>query len=157
MYTFFWATLCYICPLSCDERAQPWFVLLCYRNALVLLKVKLVPAVTPVQCVILMELKKLVITVEEAIDTKDEIPQAISFPLVKNEDEVWLWYICVCVCVCVWWWWQLILLGHLLAPKRNCEITLICFLLSVTLWVPCTFWNLDCKPEEERPCGSHSL
>ena len=76
-------------------------MLLCYRNALVLLKVKLVPAVTPVQCVILMELKKLVITVEEAIDTKDEIPQAISFPPVKNEDEVWLWYICVCVCVVV--------------------------------------------------------
>jgi len=49
----------------------------------------------------LMELKRLVITVEEAIDTKDEIPQAISFPPVKNEDEVWLWYIYIYVCVCV--------------------------------------------------------
>jgi len=41
------------------------------------------------------------ITVEEAIDTTDEIPQPTSFPPVKNGDEVWLWGVCVCVCVVV--------------------------------------------------------
>jgi hypothetical protein len=38
------------------------------------------------------------INVEEAIDIKDEIPEAISFPPIKTENEVRL---CVCVCVCV--------------------------------------------------------
>ena len=38
------------------------------------------------------------IKVEEASDTNNEIPEAISFPPVKNEDEVRLR-----MCVCVIW------------------------------------------------------
>ena len=34
------------------------------------------------------------IKVEEAIDTMDEIPEAISFPPIKNEHEVRLWGVC---------------------------------------------------------------
>jgi len=56
------------------------------------------------------------IKVEEAIDMKDEIPEAIIFPPIKTEHEVRLWggWVCVCVCVCVMWWQLLMLLGHLL-------------------------------------------
>ena len=35
---------------------------------------------------------------EEAVDIKDEIPEAITFPSIKTEQEVWLWGVCVCVC-----------------------------------------------------------
>jgi hypothetical protein len=34
------------------------------------------------------------IKVEEAIDIKDEIPEAIAFPSIKTEHEVWLWGVC---------------------------------------------------------------
>ena len=34
------------------------------------------------------------ITVEDAIDIKDEMPEAISFPPIKTENEVRLWGIC---------------------------------------------------------------
>ena len=39
------------------------------------------------------------IKVEEPIDMKDEIPEAIIFPPIKTEHEVSLWCVCVCVCV----------------------------------------------------------
>ena len=42
------------------------------------------------------------------------------------------------------------LIGHLLPQKGNYEITLNYFLLYVVLWVPYTFWNLECSPEETR-------
>jgi hypothetical protein len=42
------------------------------------------------------------INVEETIDMKDEIPEAISFPPIKTEQEVRLWVVCVS-------WWQLML------------------------------------------------
>ena len=32
---------------------------------------------------------------EEAIDIKEEIPEAISFPPIKTEREVKLWVLCV--------------------------------------------------------------
>jgi hypothetical protein len=35
------------------------------------------------------------IKVEEAIDIKDEMPEAISFPPIKTEAEVRLWCVCV--------------------------------------------------------------
>ena len=38
------------------------------------------------------------IKVEEAVDIEDEIPEAITFPSIKTEQEVWLWGVCVCVC-----------------------------------------------------------
>jgi hypothetical protein len=85
------------------------------------------------------------IKVEEAIDIKDEIQEAKIFPPINTEHEVRLWGVCkvvfvcgggVCEAVfvcgggvcevvfCVWWWWyvrwwQLMLLGHLFAPKRK--------------------------------------
>jgi hypothetical protein len=34
------------------------------------------------------------IKIEEAIDTKDEVPEAISFPPIKPEHEVSLWGVC---------------------------------------------------------------
>ena len=34
------------------------------------------------------------IKVEEAIDIKDEIPEAITFPSIKTEHEVRLWGVC---------------------------------------------------------------
>jgi len=66
------------------------------------------------------------IKVEEPFDIEVEIPEFVSVPSIKTEHEVRLW----CVCVCVRWW-QLMLLGHLLPQKRNCEITLTisCFVL----------------------------
>jgi hypothetical protein len=61
------------------------------------------------------------IKVEDAVDIKDEIPEAKSFPSIKTEHEVRLWGVCdVVVAACafgvcaMWWWWQCMLLGHLL-------------------------------------------
>jgi hypothetical protein len=62
------------------------------------------------------------IKVEEAIDIKDEIPEAIIFSPIRTEHEVRLRGVCVSS-------WHLMLLGHLLAQKGNCEIILIYFLL----------------------------
>jgi len=74
------------------------------------------------------------IKVEEAMDIKNEIPEAIrSSSPINTEQEVRLWGGCVCVR-----WWQPMLLGHLL-PQKETEITLIYFLLCVILWVPCSF------------------
>ena len=39
------------------------------------------------------------IKVEEAIDIKDEIPEALTFPPIKTEQEVRLWGVCVCAVV----------------------------------------------------------
>jgi len=36
-------------------------------------------------------------------------------------------------------WWHLVLLGHLLPQKGNCETILNYFLLCVMFWVPCSF------------------
>jgi hypothetical protein len=63
------------------------------------------------------------IKVEENVDIKDEIPEAVPFPPIETDHEVRLW-------VCVKWF-HLMLLGHLLPQKGNCEITLNCFLLCV--------------------------
>jgi hypothetical protein len=59
------------------------------------------------------------INVEEAIDIKDEIPEAISFPPIKTENEVRL---LVCEVVADHDFW------NLLAEKFNCVITLNYFL-----------------------------
>jgi len=50
------------------------------------------------------------INVEETIDMKDEIPEALIFSPTKTEQEVRLWVVCMS-------WWQLMLLGHLLPQK----------------------------------------
>ena len=71
------------------------------------------------------------IKVEEAIDIKDEIPEAISFPPIKTEHEVRLCGVCEVVAAHV--------LGHLFPQRGNCEMTLNNFLLCVTSWVPNTF------------------
>jgi len=67
------------------------------------------------------------INVEEAVNIKDEFPEALIFPPIKTEQEVRLWVLCMS-------WWQLMLLGHLLPQKGNCEITFNCSLLCVILW-----------------------
>jgi len=38
--------------------------------------------------------EKIDIKIEEAIDVEDEIPEAISFPPIKSENEVRLWGFC---------------------------------------------------------------
>ena len=72
------------------------------------------------------------IKVEEAVDIKNEIPEAILVPPIKTEQEVRLWGVCVRC-------WQLISLVHLLPEKGNCEITLNYFVLCVKMWVPYSF------------------
>jgi hypothetical protein len=39
------------------------------------------------------------IKVEEDLDIKDEIPEAISFPSIKTEQEVRLWGVCEVVAI----------------------------------------------------------
>ena len=39
------------------------------------------------------------IKVEDAIDIKDEFPEAVSFPPIKTENEVRLWGVCKVVAV----------------------------------------------------------
>jgi hypothetical protein len=76
--------------------------------------------------------EEISIKVEEVVDIKVEIHESIIFPPFKTEQEVRLWDVCVR-------WWQLMLLGHLLPQKRNCEITLhyfrfvLCFGCHVAL------------------------
>ena len=41
------------------------------------------------------------VKIEETSDIKEEIPEAVYFQLVNNEDEVSL-CVCVCVCACAW-------------------------------------------------------
>jgi len=48
------------------------------------------------------------------------------------------------------------ILGHSLPQKGNCEITLNYFLLCVILWVPYSFWELDCSPAEKIVFGNPS-
>ena len=73
------------------------------------------------------------IQVEGVIDIKDEIPEAISFPPIKTENEVRLWGICEVVA------------AHDIRPfiaplkKGICEITFIYSLFFVILWVHLPF------------------
>jgi hypothetical protein len=57
------------------------------------------------------------IKVEEAVDIKQEMPEAISFPPIKTEHEVRLWGVCEVV----------VALAFMTIccppPKGNCEIT----------------------------------
>jgi len=71
------------------------------------------------------------IKVEETVDIKDEIPEARTFPPIKTEQEVRLWGVCEMVAAHAF--------RPFIAPKRNCEITLNCFLLCVMFWVPYSF------------------
>ena len=74
------------------------------------------------------------IKVEEAIDIKNEMPEAISFPPIKTENEVRLRGVCE------------FLAAHdfrplvALPPKKGiCEITFIYSLFFVILWVHLSF------------------
>jgi hypothetical protein len=76
--------------------------------------------------------EEVCIKFEEAIDTKGEIPEAVTFSEIKTEREVRLWgFLCGGGSSCF--------IGHLLKKKRNSEITLHYFLLCVILWVPHRF------------------
>ena len=85
--------------------------------------------------------------VEQAIDIMDEIPEAITFPLIKTEQEVRLWGVCDVSANASM---------SFVAPKRNCKIVLNYLLLCVLLSVPFTCQNLDCKPEEKVHCRNFS-
>ena len=87
--------------------------------------------------------------VEDAIDIKDEISEAISFAPIKTEQEVRFWAVCDVVHAHV-------SMPFVAPKKKNSEIKLNYLLLCVPLSVPYTFRNLDCEPEEKVPCGSHS-
>jgi hypothetical protein len=60
------------------------------------------------------------IKVEEAIDIKDEIPEAITCPTIKTEHEVRLWGVCEEVAAHAF--------RPFIAPKGNCENMLNYFL-----------------------------
>jgi len=75
--------------------------------------------------------EEVIIKVEEAVDIKDEIPESIIFPPIKTEQEVKLWGVCEVVATPAF--------RAFIAPKRNCEITLNCFLLCVMFRVPYIF------------------
>ena len=73
------------------------------------------------------------IKVEEAIDIKDEIPEATSFPPIKTEHEVRLCAVCEVVATHAF-------RPYTVLPQQGiCEIALNCFLLCVILWVPYAF------------------
>jgi len=48
---------------------------------------------------------------EDAIDIKDDIPEAITFPPMKTEQEVRLWGVCEVVAACAF--------RPFIAPKRK--------------------------------------
>jgi hypothetical protein len=60
------------------------------------------------------------IEVEEAIDIKDEIPEAITCPTITTEHEVRLWGVCEVVAANAF--------RPFIAPKGNCENMLNYFL-----------------------------
>ena len=86
--------------------------------------------------------EEMSIKVDEAVDVKNEIPEAIIFPPIKTEHEVRLWGVCVCVM-----WWQLMPLVHLLLPKESGKLHLFISCFYVILWVTYSFCNLDYNHE----------
>ena len=80
-------TVLIIDPVAYDDRAQPCLVWLCYRTPCVLWKVELVHVVRCVECDV-DGTEEVCIKVEEVIDIKDEMPEAITFPPIKTENEV---------------------------------------------------------------------
>jgi len=77
------------------------------------------------------------IKVEESINIKKEIPEAITFPKIKSEHEVRLWCVCVCVSCC-----QLMLLCHLWPQKQTVKsrLTISCFVLCCGCRIPFEIW-----------------
>jgi len=71
------------------------------------------------------------IKVEEAIDVKDEIPEAMTLSPIKTEYQVRLQVVCEVVAADAF--------SPFIATKEYCEITLNYFLLCVVLWVPYSF------------------
>ena len=72
--------------------------------------------------------------VEDDIEVKEETPEAISFPTVKTEQEVRLWGVCEVAPSQAF--------RPFIAPKGNCENTVIYFLLCVMFCMPysLTIW-----------------
>jgi hypothetical protein len=74
------------------------------------------------------------IKVEEAIDIKDGIPEVTTFQPINTEHEVRK--------VCVRWW-QLMILGHLFAPKKESLkliLTISHFVLYCLSNIPVDIW-----------------
>jgi hypothetical protein len=75
------------------------------------------------------------ITIEEATDTKDEIPEAVSFPPIKTEHEVRLWGECVVVAFHAF--------RPFIAPKKETvklNLTISCFVLYCGCHIPFEIW-----------------
>jgi hypothetical protein len=68
-------------------------------------------------------IEEVSIKVEEAIDIKDEIPEALTFPSLKTESEVRLWGVCEVATAHA--------VGPFIAPKRKLKLhlTVSCFVL----------------------------
>ena len=96
--------------------------------------------------------EEVCIKVECDVDISDGIPEAVTPPPIKTEQEVRLWGVCVCEVVA----------GHAFRPfmapqkKGNCEITFKYFLLCVVFWLPCSVLKFGLQFEEKRLYGSHS-
>ena len=72
---------------------------------------------------------------EEAIDIEDEIPEAISFPPIKTEQEVRVWVTCEVVAAHA--------VRPFMAPKKCSVIlhsTISCFVLYCGCSVPFEIW-----------------
>jgi len=83
---------------------------------------------------------------EDAIDVMDETPEAISFPTIKNEQEVRLWGLCEVVAAHAF--------RPFIAQKLNCEIMPVsCFVLCFGCHISLKF---GLNPEGKRLFGSHS-
>ena len=88
------------------------------------------------------------IKVEEAIDISDEIPEAVTSPAIKTEQEVRLWGVCGVAAHAF--------REFMPPPKGNCKITFKLFLLCVVFWLPYSFLKFGLQFEEKRLYGSHS-
>ena len=86
---------------------------------------------------------------EDAIDSKDEIPEAVPLQPIKTEQEVRLWGVCELVAAQA-------SMSFVAPEKKKREITLKFLLHCVAFSVPYTFRNVDCKVEDKVRCGCHS-
>ena len=88
------------------------------------------------------------IKVEEVIDIKDEMPEAIKCPPIQTEIEVRLWGVCKVMAAHAF--------RSFIAAEAIVKLHLTYVFLYVILWMPHTFCNLHCNPEEKSLFGSLS-
>jgi hypothetical protein len=87
-----------MCPVSYDERRQTMICVVVLQNFVGFVESETGRCnETGVECDD-NGAEEVGTKVEEALDIKDEIPEPITFPPIKTEEEVRLWGVCVCVC-----------------------------------------------------------